>query len=204
MLTERAFAEILLVFFPPLRSLAIMKHSLSTALACVLVSSTLRCAHAESDLTLSADTPTAQVEPRSAERAPLVLPELEYNFSIQVNCHDNLEAASISLAVADTRRTFDHTQIASGELNAFSLRIPANQIAPVVIADFCITPTDGSQDPATTGRQLPMTLRSALSAQASLLCVAEGHQSMKYASAALDVQLVCEHRGGEAELPLSQ
>jgi hypothetical protein len=174
------------------------------ALACVLVSSTLRCALAESDLTLSADTPTAQVKPRSAERAPLVLPELEYNFRIQANCHDDLEATSISLAVADTRRTFDHAQITSGELNAVNLRIPANQIAPVLIADFCIAPTDAGQISPATGRQHPMTVRSALSAQASLLCVAEGHRSMKYASATLDVQLVCEHSGDEPDLPLSQ
>lgn len=180
-----------------------MNYSLSLALACVLVSSTLRCAVAESDLTLSADMPTAPVKPRSAERAPLVLPLLEYNFRIQANCHEDLEAVSISLAVADTRRTFDRAQIASGELNAVNLQIPSNQIAPVLIANFCVAPTETGRDSAVP-RQLPLTIRSALSAQASLLCAAEGRQSMKYASATLDVQLVCEYPGSEPDLPLDQ
>jgi hypothetical protein len=118
---------------------------------------------AEGELMLFPDTPTAQVNPRAAERSPLALPELEYNFRIHARCHEDHEATSLSLAVADTRQTFNHSQIASGQLDAVNLRIPSGQIAPLVIANFCVA-TDaetGNENP-----QLPLLIRSALSAHA--------------------------------------
>ena len=181
-----------------------MKYSLSMAIVCVLAMAESLPAIAEGELILSADTPTALVKPRSATRAPLVLPDLEYNFRIQANCHGDLEAASMSLAVADTRRTFDNSQIRSGELDAVSLRIPASQLAPVLLANFCVAPTESDPAAAGHGRQLPLTIPSALSAQASLLCIAEGRQLMRYASATLDVQLVCEYDDVEPDPALAQ
>ncbi|MEQ9561784.1 MAG: hypothetical protein RLN69_04625, partial [Woeseiaceae bacterium] len=93
---------------------------------------------AESELMLVADTPTAQVIPRAAERSPLALPDLEYNFRIHARCRDDLEATSLLLAVADSRQTFNQSQIASGELSTVNLRVPSSQIAPLVIANFCV------------------------------------------------------------------
>ena len=170
-----------------------MKYSLSMAIVCIVAMTESLPAMAEGDLILSADTPTAVVKPRSATRAPLALPDLEYNFRIQAACHGDLEAASMSLAVADTRRTFDYLQIRSGELNAVTLRVPAGQLAPVLLANFCVARTESDPAIASRGPQLPLTIPSALSAQASLLCIAEDRQLMRYASATLDVQLVCEY-----------
>ena len=137
---------------------------------------------------LFADTPTAQVIPRAAERSPLALPDLEYNFRIHARCHDDLEATSLSLAIADSRQSFNQSQIASGELNTVNLRIPSSQIAPLVIANFCVAPdtATGEENP-----QPPLLIQSALTAHVSLLCASEGNQSMKYASAPLDVELHC-------------
>jgi hypothetical protein len=179
---------ILLVFFAPIRSLALMKFPRSTILFILLASTVSGPVIAESELTLFADTPTARVNPRAAERSPLALPELEYNFRVKARCHDDLEATSLLLAVADTRQTFNRSQIASGELDAVNLRIPSSQIAPLVIANFCVAP-DAETDKVNS--QLRLLIRSALSAHASLLCVSEGNQSMKYASARLDVELHC-------------
>jgi hypothetical protein len=165
-----------------------MKFSRSRLLFSLLASTVSGPVFAESELTLFADTPTAQVNLRAAERSPLALPELEYNFRIHARCRDDLEATSLFLAVADTRQTFNHSQIASGELDAVNLRIPSGQIAPLVIANFCVAPdAETNKD----NSQLPLLIRSALSAHASLLCVSDGNQSMKYASAALDVELHC-------------
>jgi hypothetical protein len=159
---------------------------------------------AESELLLTADTPIAKVLPRSPERAPLTLPELEFNFRIRASCSDDLEPASISLAVADTRRTFNSAQIASGKLDAVRLRIPASQIAPVVIANFCVEANGDDPTIMATGETPPLTIRSALSAHASLLCASESHQSMKYSSTALDVLLQCDEvvRNSGQTLPL--
>jgi len=136
-------------------------------------------ASAETVLKFSADTPTANVMPRSRERAPLQLPDLEYQFRIDAVCRDDLSPASLSLSVADTRRTFN-----------------AAQIAPVVIANFCVSEGDANQ--ASTSNS-SLTVHSALSAQASLLCIGDTDRSMKYASANLDVILVCENPNDESD-----
>jgi hypothetical protein len=151
---------------------------------------------AETVLTFSAGTPTANVMPRSRERAPLLLPDLEYQFSIDAVCRDDLSPASLSLAVADTRRTFDAEQIVAGALDDIRLLVPAEQIAPVVIANFCVAEGDADQS-ITSATSL--TVHAALSAQASLLCIGDTGRLMKYASANLDVMLVCESPGNESD-----
>ncbi len=100
------------------------------------------------------------------------------------------------MAVADTRRTFNAAQIVAGALDEVRLLVPADQIAPVVIANFCVTDGDADQ-PATSVSHL--TVHAALSAQASLLCIGDTDRSMKYASANLDVMLVCENPNDESD-----
>ncbi len=153
---------------------------------------------AETVLNFSAGTPTANVMPRSRERAPLQLPDLEYQFSIDAVCRDDLSPASLSLAVADSRRTFNAEQIVAGALDDVRLLVPAEQIAPVMIANFCVV--EGDADQAITSAS-PLTVHAALSAQASLLCIGDTGRSMKYASANLDVMLVCENPGNESDGP---
>jgi hypothetical protein len=153
---------------------------------------------AETVLKFSADTATANVMPRSRERAPLQLPDLEYQFRIDAVCRDDLSPASLSLAVADTRRTFNAAQIVAGALDEVRLLVPADQIAPVVIANFCVA--DGDTDQAATSAS-HLTVHAALSAQASLLCIGDTDRSMKYASANLDVMLVCENPNDESDGP---
>jgi hypothetical protein len=165
-----------------------MNFSRSTILSSLILSTVSGPVFAEGELTLFADTPTAQVNPRAAERSPQALPELEYNYRIHARCQDDHEATSLSLAVADTRQSFNHSQIASGQLDAVNLRIPSSQIGPLVIANFCVASDAeaGNEIP-----QLPLLIRSALSALASIMCVSEESQSMRYASAPLDVELHC-------------
>lgn len=151
---------------------------------------------AETVLKFSADTPKADVKQRSGERAPLQLPDLEYNFRVDAVCRDNLVPASLSLAVADTRRTFDAEQIVAGALNEFRLLVPAAQIAPVVVANYCVADGDNEGDVTSASS---LTVYAALSAQASLLCIGDADRSMKYASTNLDVMLVCENRNDESD-----
>lgn len=155
---------------------------------------------AETVLKFSAGTPTANVMPRGRERAPLHLPDLEYQFSIDAVCRDDLSPASLSLAVADSRRTFNAEQIVAGALDDIRLLVPAEQIAPVMIADFCVVEGDADQA-ITSASSLTLTVHAALSAQASLLCIGDTGRSMKYASANLDVILICESPGNESDGP---
>ena len=166
------------------------------ALSCALAVLSPMQASAEMLLRFSADTPTANVLPRGRERAPLQLPDLEYQFRIDAACRENLSAVALSVAVADTRRTFSAKQIDDGALQDVRLVIPAAQIAPVVIADFCVAENDTSHtNPAEPSS---LTVHAALSAQASLLCASDEDRSMKYASASLDVVLVCDQGSEES------
>jgi hypothetical protein len=150
--------------------------------------------YGSADLQVSATTPTARIEPRDPGRGPVALPELEYTFRIDAVCRGNLAPASLSLAVADTRLILDSKQIESGNLQAIRLRIPAKQIAPVVVTDFCVVDQTVAEPAAPIAFQSPLVIRAALSAQVSMLCPEEAgqSQSMKYASALLDVTLVCD------------
>lgn len=166
------------------------------AVSCLLAVLPPMPASAETVLKFSVDTPTAKVMPRSRERAPLQLPDLEYQFRIDAVCRDDLSPASLSLAVADTRRTFNAEQIVAGALNDVRLVVPAVQLAPVVIANFCVAEGDAEHPVASISS---LTVHAALSAQASLLCIGDTDRSMKYASANLDVKLICESRNDEAD-----
>jgi hypothetical protein len=59
---------------------------------------------------------------------------------------------------------------------------------------------DGDADQAITSAS-SLTVHAALSAQASLLCIGDTDRSMKYASANLDVMLVCENLNDESDEP---
>jgi len=76
-----------------------------------------------------------------------------------------------------------------------ALNVPANQLAPLVVENFCIAPaSDDTQDGASrhdTSNDGNMIIRSVLSVQAALLCVNEDRQEMVYQSSPLDITLVC-------------
>jgi hypothetical protein len=150
---------------------------------------------ADAGLRLSADTPSVNVMPRNPGRGPLSLPDLEYRFNIRASCRNDTTPASLSLAVADTRRSFNSEQIASGELDDVRLTVPAAQIAPVVIADFCVAEHVDIDVIGQRNAGSLLAMRAALSAQASLMCAGENSQTITYASEALNLVLVCDNSG---------
>lgn len=174
-------------------------HARFLACSCLLAAMVPSHANAEMLLQLSAVAPTAKVQPRSRERAPVQLPDLEYQFRIDAVCRESLAPVSLSLAVADTRRNFNAEEIGRGALREVRLVVPAAQIAPVIITDFCVAESDaGFVSPAVPSS---LIVHAALSAQASLLCAGDEDRSMKYASAHLDVILVCENSDGDTGRP---
>lgn len=194
MLPDARQAAILLVFWHTFRSLGAMKIATYVLFGLLLAISEQR-ALADASLRLSADTPIVNVGPRNPGRGPLSLPDLEYRFNIDASCRDDMTPASLSLVIADTRRSFDTDQIDSGGLKDVRLKVPAAQIAPVVIADFCVAEAVGAELVLQAAAVSPLTVRAALSAQASLMCAGEGTQSIVYTSEALDLLLVCSDPG---------
>jgi len=131
--------------------------------------------------------------PRNPGRNFVQLPTLEYLFEIHTHCADSRSPASLSLNVADTRKSLQAKQIASDGPTEIGLKIPASQIAPLVVEDFCIVEIQEDGD-GNSESQTQITIPAALSAQASLLCADDEDKAMTYVSSTLDVSLVCDRQ----------
>jgi hypothetical protein len=138
-------------------------------------------------LSVDADTPVVEIGKRSAGRNFMRLPSLDFRFEMEAYCSADLVPMAMSLSIADTRKSLTAEDISAESITSVTLRIPAPQIGPVAVDDFCIE-TDESNEKAS------LTLSSVLSAQASLLCGNDADSWMIYASKSLDVTLLCTVR----------
>lgn len=146
---------------------------------------------ARDTLTVVADSPAVTLAPRNPGRNFVRLPTLDYKFEIRAECSAGRLPGSLSLNVADTRTSLQTDKIVSDGPTELSMRIPANQIAPLVIEDFCVAQPE-SDGNGVSELQTQITIPAALSAQASLLCEGPEDKAMTYVSQPLDVLLVCE------------
>ncbi len=151
-------------------------------------------------LSVIADAPVVPLSLRGPGRNFVRLPTLEYTFEIQTQCTESRSPRSLSLNVADTRKWLAADEIVIDGPTEIRLRIPASQIAPLVIEDFCVVPGaedgEGNSDPTAQ-----ITIPAALSAQASLLCEGDEDKVMTYVSRPLDISLVCERAPSDEEPP---
>lgn len=141
----------------------------------------------EPRLLVSASVPVVELIPRSSN-APLIrLPKLSFDFRIRSSCAEGLNIQSVMISVADTRKKIMADKLANQDEAIIPMTIPAKQIAPVNVADFCRSgSTDGNDfDPGLK------TVAGALSAQASMLCADETQEQVTFVSASLDVSLSC-------------
>jgi len=145
---------------------------------------------AKDTLSVTADAPAVELSPRSAGRNFVRLPTLEFKFEIESSCSGGRSPGALSLSVADTRKSLAADQIISDGPTEISLRIPASQIAPLVIEDFCTAQVDENGDRINEA-PTKITIPAALSAQASLLCEGEEDRAITYVSRPLDVSLEC-------------
>lgn len=144
-----------------------------------------------------ANTPAASILPRQANRKFIQLPTLEYDFEINVHCMMNRKPTSLLLSVADTRKTLGEVDISAGVPVGLTLQIPAAQIGPIAVEDFCYVADENGLINDKNKEQL--TISAILSAQASLRCESESDQKVVYVSQLLDVSLVCERPETENE-----
>lgn len=145
------------------------------------------------DVTVRPRTPVVDVAPRRAGRQFLELPALEYTFEVEARCEDDWTAESLSLNVADSQVAFGPGQLSGGGQQKVVLNVPARQLAPVAVHDFCLLPEDTMPRDAEASSRL--TIRAVLSAQASLLCASEQERRITYVSQPLDVTLTCKAPG---------
>lgn len=139
------------------------------------------------ELALSANTPEVSISTRPAGRNFMRLPALKYDFAVDASCGDGLSPESLSLSIADTRVT-NSLNNDTGPRVELSVNVPASQIGPIAVDQFCSTDsTDSGEDGHATLR-----VPAVLSAQAALMCFSESGNEMTYASESLDVLLRCD------------
>ena len=160
-------------------------------------------ASADHSLDITASTPTVDVSPRNPGRNYLALPTLEYNFLVNALCVDRFSTQSVSLSIADSRKSFSADQLGGNtSVVELALKVPASQLAPIVVDNFCTTsdnqPASEEFEGAEFTGPLSVTVLSALSVQAALICVSEDRQQIVYKSRPLDIALVCKP---EEEVP---
>jgi hypothetical protein len=148
---------------------------------------------------LSADVPTVAVTPRRAGRFAIHLPSLTYSLTLTAYCKENWQPASVSISIADSRKSLDAEQLERATVLDLELQVPSNQIAPVRIERFCIKDDQNDFQPDAPGDnkepagadENTIIISAALSAQASLLCATDSEQSITYITKPLDVMLEC-------------
>ena len=148
------------------------------------------------EVTLNSETPVVDVALRRAGRQFLDLPALEYTFAVEARCGDEWRPESLSLNVADSRVALGAGQLSDNAHSEIVLNVPAQQLAPLAVHDFCLLPEDATAHPAEASHRVPaasspLTIRAVLSAQASLLCVSKHERRITYVSQPLDVMLTC-------------
>ena len=144
----------------------------------------------DSSLTVEANTPSVSIQPRQGNGKFIRLPALEYTFKIRARCKLNRKPASLLLSIADTRKSLDAADISRESPVELTLTIPAEQIGPIAVEEFCHTANENIASDDNIKNQL--TIFAALSAHASLRCESESDQQVIYVSKTLDVKLICE------------
>lgn len=150
-------------------------------------------------LLLTANTPRVEIARRSAARNYLRLPALEFAFQFTAQCAGGFSPQSMSLSIADSRKSLSAEQLANMAADAeLTITVPAKQLAPIAIENFCIV-TATEAGAITSPAKQAITLPAAFSAQGSLLCVYEDQQEMIYTSHSLGITLVCDSVDEETE-----
>jgi hypothetical protein len=147
----------------------------------------------EHQLTSSAHAATVEIAPLP-ERRSVSLPELEFPFRINANCAGDEFATSISISIADTVTSHDIStendqsleRPADPVLLETILKVPGQQLAPVMIEEFC------TGDTAHDSGGQSLLVRGAIAANISLRCSGDASQSIRYARLPLEIRLICK------------
>ena len=160
-----------------------MNHHRLRQLLAICLSLGATIASANGTLTLHAIEASTQIEPHEQLDTQVRLPSLEVSMLARFSCPPGAEAHSITVSVADSHRRYGPDEIADVEALEISVNVPATQIAPVALTDFCI-----SGKPM---KEAFLLLDGVATAQVSLHCRNQSDASVRFASASLPLRLIC-------------
>lgn len=159
---------------------------------CVLLLATLmpaalaQTAQTAQQLALFTSTPAVTISPVGEGRQPVLLPAISVTISATAVCDPGWTPRKLSLGVADIRKTAIVPKQPESTEVVFEVEIPQEQLAPVVIENFCLASDQGrAAEPA------QLRLAGYMSAQAALRCATEAEEKVSYASRVFDVLLNC-------------
>lgn len=146
---------------------------------------TIETAAAEASTRIEAEASPARitVAPPEEGRKLLHLPDLGFRLNIKAQCGENHHPASLSVSVADTRKTLIDEEIAGKQELVVEISIPASQVSPIPVDDFCSLEGPEVRE---------MLVRNALIAHLSLRCAGSDGESITYTTSPLAVALTCD------------
>ena len=136
---------------------------------------------AKNDLTVQAFEAVAQIAPRAAGRRQIYAPKISFSLQTRFACSGNAVPMLLSIGIADTLYRYS-PGAGEGSLLA-TVEVPAKQIAPINIGDFCIAGHDG------VGTDL--LLPGVATAQVSLRCDISAPPVVQVTSVPLPLRLQC-------------
>lgn len=145
------------------------------------------CAHADGSIDVAARPAEVRVVPRAPSLELINLPALDFHLRALLECPGS--ARSLTLSVADTVTTLGSDALSEQRSAEATLTVPARQVALAASSHFCL------EDDPTSADEL--TVPGLVTAHASLHCASDGYTSAYFASALLEVRLVCVRQVAE-------
>ena len=134
--------------------------------------------------------PAVAVLPLQEDGRNLVrLPGIEFHLRLAPHCAYSGTPESLSITIADTRRTLRGEELRAAHAIDAAVLIPASQLAPFALQGFCV-------DPASEGDSTMIS--AALAAQASLRCGRDNGSSVVFTAESLDIRVDCVRSATEA------
>ena len=144
-------------------------------------------AFADGSVVVAAGQAEAAVAPRMAKLRLVNLPALDFQLQATVRCAGT--AKSLTLSVADTAKTLHGDELADKDPAEAALKVPARQVALAASSHFCVADDPTSAD--------ELTVPAFATAHASLRCAIDDRDSAHFASAQLEVRLVCQREADD-------
>jgi len=137
-------------------------------------------------VTVDAHPAVIGIKPLPDGRRLISLPAIEFALAITPQCATGTQPQSLSVSIADTRKTLGSGELDGHPTVAVSIAIPRKQASPLAVDGFC--PADQSADASNTD----LSIEDAFTAHVSLRCAGEEQQTIVYAAQPLGLVLHCE------------
>ncbi|MGB5336164.1 MAG: hypothetical protein WBN07_11135 [Woeseiaceae bacterium] len=139
-------------------------------------------------LMLAARASSAELEPRDEKRHLVVLPALDAAVVATIECAAGARPVSLTVSISDTYRHFGPELLADSRVLEATLELPASQLAPVSVAEFCVK--------GEVATDQILELPGIATAQVSLRCQNDDEStSMHFGSLPIPVSLYCRGAG---------